>query len=47
MDRHFEGEQIFLQQGSKQSDIWESIDTEEYLKNLFKIERDLGFFPFF
>lgn len=22
MDRHFEGEQILLQQGSKQSDVW-------------------------
>lgn len=31
MDRHFEGEQILLQQGSKQSDLWGGgIDLETH-----------------
>jgi hypothetical protein len=38
MNRHFEGEQILLQQGSKQSDIWGGgidLDTNEIDFNSF------------
>jgi hypothetical protein len=38
MDRHFEGEQILLQQGSKQKDLWGGgidLDTKEIDFNSF------------
>lgn len=38
MDRHFEGEQILLQQGSKQSDVWGGgidLETKEIDFNSF------------
>jgi len=38
MDRHFEGEQLLLQQGSKQSDIWGGgidLETKEIDFNSF------------
>ena len=44
MDRHFQGEQILLKQGSRQSDIWGGgidLETREIKDNIFGIIPDV------